>query len=515
MNDSHFQDQIIEFLSQPHAFGNVALGVSGPVEKVETHISVIFLAGERAYKLKRALTLPYLDYSTLELRRLACEAEIAINRPLAPEIYRGVTPLTRLPGGGFRLGGPGEPVEYLVEMNRFGQDGLFDHLVGTGGLKPDGLEDLAQTIAAVHEQAEVSHERGGAAGTGEILANNGLSLIQAAEDCLDRAKVDALGRTSRDALEGLAPLLDARHGEGRVRHCHGDLHLGNLVLIKGQPVLFDAIEFSETFSLIDVFYDLAFLLMDLDHRGEGNGAARVLNRYLDVTGDAGALACLPLFLSMRASVRAYVAASRTAQNDYQREAKAYLDRAVSYLSPPPPRLIAIGGLSGTGKSSLAAGLAPGLGASPGAFIVRSDAIRKRLAGAGPHERLAPEFYGPDMGQRTYAQLMEDARTGLEAGHSVIADAVFARPDERAAIARVAGGLGLPFQGLWLDAPAHLLESRVTDRRNDVSDADAHIVRQQLDYDLGEMEWERMDSSGSFEQICQVAARILGLKTPQM
>ncbi len=514
VSDSQSQKQIIDFLSERSAYGPG----TGVVERIETHVSILFLTGDRAYKMKRAVALPYLDFSTRVLRRAACLAEIAINRRTAPGIYRGAVPVTRQADGGYRLGGAGEAVEWLVEMNRFDQEALLGRVAEAGRLKRRTLEDLAESIARFHDQAEVSRRRGGARAMAEILANNGASFARFGGHIFAGDKVDGLAGASREALDKLAPLLDVRRAQSKVRRCHGDLHLDNIVMIDGRPVLFDAIEFNDVFSIIDVFYDLAFLLMDLDQRGLEKCAAQVLNRYLEVTGDVAGLACLPLFLALRAGVRAQVGATAAARLsdagqalERAEAARGYLDAALAYLVPRPPRLIAIGGLSGSGKSHLARKLAPRLGAAPGAFVARSDAIRKRLAGAAPGDRLGAVDYGPEKSRRTYDQLMEDARVGIEAGHTVIADAVFARPEERAAIARVAARVHVPFHGLWLEAPAEIMEHRVSSRTHNISDATVQVVRAQLNYDLGDIEWRRMDSSGSRNKTRKTALRALGLE----
>lgn len=508
------QREIIAFLSQAAAYG--ARGED--VRRIETHISVIFLVGDRAYKLKRALRLPYLDFATLEARRRACEAELRINRRTAPGLYLGVVPVTRAADGALALEGPGEAVEWLVEMNRFDQDALLSHLADTAGLGRHLVEDLALAIARFHGAAEVVTAGGGADAIARILANNAESCARFDAGVFDAKSRRRLDEDGRDHLARLAPLLDRRRADGHVRRCHGDLHLSNIVVLEGAPVLFDAIEFSDEFAVIDVFYDLAFLLMDLDCRGLGRAASQVLNRYLDVTGDVGGLACLPLFLSMRAGVRAHVNAAAAAQVSRAEDARArtadaraYLEAARAYLAPPPPSLVAIGGLSATGKSNLARGLAPSIGAAPGAFIARSDAIRKRLADTDPHHKLGPQAYTPEMSDRVYARLVDDAKTALAAGHSVIADAVFARPEERAAMARAAGAAGVPFDGIWLDAGLDIRQTRVAARTRNVSDATPEVLQAQMDYDPGVIDWHRLDASVSKKETRRKARAILGLE----
>ena len=300
--DNGSQQAVIEFLADPATFG---LAPGGQVARQETHVSHIFLAGDRAYKLKKQVRFPYLDFSTLEARRRACETEVTINRRTAPAIYLGMVAVTDEGGGRLALGGAGDPVDWLVEMRRFPDGALFTHLADAGALNRKLMEDLADGIQAFHAAAEIDREHGGAAGIRAIIDNNDASFRAAQGGLFNTDDVDALTAGSRLLQSSLAALLDARQGGGRVRHCHGDLHLGNICLFDGKPTLFDAIEFNDAFARIDVLYDLAFLLMDLDLRGHKRLASFVLNRYLDRAsldgGDLDGLALLPLFLSMRAA----------------------------------------------------------------------------------------------------------------------------------------------------------------------------------------------------------------------
>jgi predicted kinase len=291
------------------------------------------------------------------------------------------------------------------------------------------------------------------------------------------------------------------------------------VLWRGQPVLFDAIEFDEELATVDTLYDLAFLLMDLNRRGQRPAANVILNRYLWQSGDPldlEGLAALPLFLGLRAAIRTMVTVQRalleqdaTAIRDVE-IARGYLRAALAYLTPAPPRLIAVGGLSGTGKSTLAAALAPEVGPAPGAVHLRSDLERKSLFGVAETVRLAPEHYTPVTSAEVYGILHRKARTALAAGHAVIVDAVFAKPEERAAIEVVAAGLGTPFLGLWLTAtPDHLL-ARVAQRSGDASDATPGVVRQQLGWQIGALSsrWTEIEASGSPADTCARASERL-------
>ena len=519
------QEEVIRFLSDPAVFGpgpGAGPGVKRVerVDRVETHVSLVFMGAERVLKLKRAVTFPYLDFSTPEKRRRACEAEVRINRRTAPGIYRGVVAVTREEDGGLALGGDGPAVDWVVEMKRFDEDTLFDRLAQKGGLGRAMMEDLADAIAEFHAAAEVSGEAGGRDGISMIIESNSECFAQSAAGILDGKDVATLTRLSRRALEALAPVLDSRRDQGRVRHCHGDLHLRNICMLEGRPTLFDGIEFDEAFATIDVLYDLAFLLMDLDHRGLRRLANIVFNRYLDATGDgaedSGGLRVMALFLSLRAAIRSHVDAAQAGSladpakaRSRATEAVDYLARALAALAPPAPRLIAVGGLSGSGKSRLARELAPHLGAQPGARVVRSDAVRKRLAGVALSQRLGPGGYTPEMTERTFQALFAEAGAALKAGQTVIADAVFATPKHRRAIAEVAKNEGVPFAGLWLEAPAEVMRRRIARRLRNISDADAEVLERQLAYDLGPIEWRRLDSSGPREETLKAGLEALG------
>ncbi len=351
----------------------------------------------------------------------------------------------------------------------------------------------------------------------EVIDGNAGDLAGLAGTILEPEPIGALNEATRAELERRRELLERRRDEGRVRHCHGDLHLGNIVLWDGRPVLFDCLEFDPALASIDTFYDLAFLLMDLAHRGLRPLAQRLLSGYLDATWDDAGVALLALFQSCRAAIRAKVqglAAEReNGAEAREREvaaAREYLDLALRFLAPEPPRLVAIGGVSGTGKSTLARRLGPALGAAPGAVLLRSDVIRKRLCGVAPTERLGEEAYTEPVSDRVYAALGSRAATLLAAGQAVIVDAVFLDPRSRARIERVALDRGMPFQGLWLKAPAEVLAERVQARRGDASDATLAVMRRQLDVDPGPLTWAALTSDADPDTVAARAKAALGL-----
>jgi aminoglycoside phosphotransferase family enzyme/predicted kinase len=490
------QQAIVDFLMSPDTHGGA------PVERVDTHISIVFLAGSRALKLKRAVRFDYVDFSTPELRHAACAAELRINRRAAPSIYRRIAAVTREADGTLALDGAGAPIEWLVEMRRFDQELLLDRLAARGTLDLGLMRPLASAIAQFHAGVDRRADHGGHAGMAWVIDGNAQGFAEQGKGILDPDHCARLSGLARSELTRHSRLLDTRRVSGFVRQCHGDLHLRNLVLLDGRPTLFDAIEFNDEIACVDVLYDLAFLLMDLWRRQLPAHANVVFNRYLAETGDFAGLPLLPLFLSCRAAIRAKTGATAArVQNDPGRRreledaAREYLLMAEALLQPAPPRLIAIGGSSGSGKSTLALALAPSIGHVPGALVLRSDEIRKRLCGASEFARLGPGGYAADVSRRVYRTLTEHAQTALAAGYSVIADAVFARPSDRAAIEAAALSTGVPFHGIWLDAPAAVLTERVGAREPDTSDADAAVVRQQLAAGVGQLSWRRIDATG--------------------
>ncbi len=484
------QRAVVELLSRAEFYGH-----KGHVEHIKTHISHVFLVGERVYKLKRAVKLPYVDFTSLEARKKACEDELRLNRRTAPDIYLDVKPIEL----------DGKLADYVVVMQRFPQDQVLDELAGKpDGLTPEMMETLAEALVAFHAKAEVHRDKGGFAATAAIARGN-IEILNKFTTRLDAGKIKLLAERTEAALGATRVLLDARRDAGKVRRCHGDLHLNNIVLLDGKPTPFDCIEFNEDFAVIDVLYDLAFLLMDLEHRGLEGLANGVLNRTFDMEGDAEGLACLPLFLSMRAAVRAHVDATQ----EKFAEAAQYLDLAIRFLEPAAPRLLAVGGLSGSGKSSVARLVAPLIGRAPGALVIRSDATRKRLAGVGLYDKLPQEAYTPQMSIKVYDRLIADARLALETGQSVILDAVHSKPMERRAGRALAAELGVPFDGFWLDVPLEVRTQRIGGRTRDASDATTAVTTAQEDYDLGPMDWHVLDGRKDLKSLMNDVSGVTG------
>ena len=516
MNDvPETQEAVFALLADPATHGGQAIG-GHAVTRIDTHAASVFLAGERALKIKRAVRFPFLDYSTLDKRKAACESELAINRRTAPGIYRRVVAITREADGRLTLDGRGEPVEWAVEMRRFDENLTLDHLAAAGKIDATLADALGRTVAASHADAAGADAARWIEALGSYIDEH-VDAFGQQPDLFPAEENRTFAEAGRLAFARIRPLLGERGRMGFIRRIHGDLHLGNIVLLDGRPVLFDAIEFSEVIASGDVLYDLAFLLMDLVERNFAPAANVVFNRYLVESKrdeNLDALAALPFFLSMRAAIRAKVTAARLErakaddQAEIARSARTYFDWARRFIAPAPPVMVAVGGLSGTGKSVLARALAPSLAPPPGAVVIRSDIERKLLFGRDELQPLPQEAYAPDVTARVYAAIIEKARRAVAAGHSAIVDAVFARPDERQQVERAASDAGVRFQGLFLEADVATRARRAGARERDASDANAEVARAQERYDLGALTWHRVDASGTPNETLQRAKAAL-------
>jgi uncharacterized protein len=491
------QSEVIGFISS-------RLSPDEPARRVITHASLVLLTADRAFKLKRAVCFPFLDFSTAERRLHYCERELALNRRTAPELYLGVLRITRAMDGRLELDGFGELVDAIIEMRRFNEKDLFDNLAQRGELTSRVMTDLAKQIASFHRDADVDTSHGGIVGMSRVLEINEKGLRATSILAPDRtaALVDAF----QAALERHSRLLDARCVAGKVRRCHGDLILRNICMFKGRPTLFDCLEFDEGLATIDVLYDLAFLLMDLWHRDQREHANLVFNRYLDQSDENDGLALVPFFMAVRAAVRAHVTAVQAGEADDERrsllstEAIDYFELAEALLARTSPTLVAVGGLSGSGKSTIAAAIAPALGSPPGARVLASDRIRKALHGVSPETRLPEEAYHPAVSERVYAQAREAVRMILSAGGSVVVDSVFDRQSDREAIEALAREAGVGFAGFWLTTPINILSDRIARREGDPSDATMSVLLAQAERDRGEMTWRVVDAGGDVSQV---------------
>lgn len=477
---------------------------AAPVEMMETHISRIFLVGQRAYKMKRAVKLPYADFSSAEKRLAACRKEVELNTPTAPGIYLGVKTITRENNGGLALGGEGQLLDALVEMKRFDQSLLLDQIAISGGLTPTMVASLAKAIVKFHRHAPIIHGSSGTANMAAVLKVNEAGF--ATSHVFSEKEVHDLTAAFNRRLTQLANLLDRRERSGKVRRCHGDLHLRNIFLLEGEPCLFDCIEFNDQIATTDILYDLAFLLMDLWHRGHPELANLVMNRYLDETDEDDGFGALPFFIAVRAAVRAHVIATQAEDagdlaTTFAGEARSYFQLAQSLLQPVAGQLVAIGGLSGSGKSTLAETLAPRIGLAPGARLIESDRIRKAMHGLPPQTRLPQAAYRPEISAKVYQEMVWRVRLILAEGGTVVANAVFEKAHNRQMIEKAAAEGRHAFSAFWLHGDPALLHRRVATRVGGTSDATVDILVRQLSHEIGDIEWLRMDASQPTEALC--------------
>lgn len=493
------QEDVIAFLS------NGANLPGGALAKViRTHGAIIFLSGLDAYKIKRAVRYEYLDFSTLQKRHDMLSRELELNAPAAPSIYRDVIAVMRDADGRLHLGGQGDVVEWVLRMRRFDPEDELGHVAKRGALDDRMAVALGESIAKYHAEAKRRLDTCGSDLIAAVL-DQLTSAFSSMTDTLPPDDVAQYRAAADRAFRNVREQLNARAQSGHVRRCHGDLHMGNIVILEGVPTLFDALEFDETLGTCDVLYDLAFLLMDLRHNGLARAANIVMTGYLfqaDSMDHYASLALLPLFQSMRAAIRAMVTvqAARLDPKDTALAPKArdYLTEALSYLAPVPAQLIAIGGPSGTGKTVLAASLSPRIGNAPGAVHLRSDLERKALFGVPPQTRLPQSAYTPDVTAKVHDRMRDKARRILAGGHSVVLDATWQSEGQRATLAALAHEAGVTFNGFWLTAETAVLEKRVSARRGDASDADTAVVRAQAGLVNIPLTWTHVDASGSLD-----------------
>lgn len=443
-------------------------GVAG-ARVIETHISWVLLGPELAWKIKKPLRLPFVDYAGLQARRHFCEEEVRLNRRLAPSLYLGVTRITGAPHSP-QLDGEGPVLEYAVRMRRFAPGALFSEKAEAGDLGAADIDELAALLAGFHASAPRAEAAGGFAGPPQ-RRQAALAALDGARPLMDEAAHAALKAWLEAEAMVLAPLWTARLADGHVRECHGDLHLANVVRLEGGVAAFDGIEFEPALRWIDVLDDIAFVVMDLWAHQRRDLCFRFLNAWLDVTGDHGGLPALRFSVVYRALVRAQVEQLRSADSP---AARRYLDTALAWAAPGNARLFITHGLPGSGKTFASQRIVE----REGAIRLRSDVERKRLHGLGMLEdsrAKGVDLYQADTTVRIYAHLFAVARTALQAGYPVILDAAFLRRTERERAHALALALGVPFCIVACEAPLAVLRARLLARRGDASEADAAVL----------------------------------------
>lgn len=500
------QSAVIAALSKSDAYGFKPL--HNKIIIKDTNISKVFLTGEKAFKLKRGVKYPYVDYSTLEKRAEACRKELAICERFAPGLCFGVEEVVADKKGRIFLRSAcsdkkAEVVDYVLVMRQFEENMLFENMVDRGDLDRFEMMDTAEKIYELHQNAEVITTRNPVdIIRGRIYENN--AMIRCfVPDVFDEDDVDALEEAQLQSLENNRELLLKRQAENKIRWCHGDLTLRNLAMWKGQVMPFNPIEFYDDLTQIDTMYDFAFLLVEMESKGQRRLANILLNHYMALSQDWDGIPVLPLFLSCRAAVNAYVFAQRASEITDKHESMLMANRAFEqlviskhFLEREKPVLIACGGLSGSGKSRIARESAPFIGNPPGAVIVRDDVLRKNMMNLDLEVSLDTENYSPELEEQVFKEVCEKTRYLLSCGQSVVADALFHKPEQRKAIEALAEEMDVEFKGIWVDAPLDVRAERVAQRKRNPSDVrTAEELRKQLDVDVGTVTWDKIDTSG--------------------
>jgi hypothetical protein len=485
---AHEHAALVRGLSRPGAYAER----DAQVTHLETHISHVFLVGDHAYKIKKPLDLGFLDFSTLDKRRYYCEEELRINRRLAPELYLAVVPI-RGSEDAPRLEGAGPVLEYAVKMRRFSQEGLLERVIGRGELTPALIDEIAAQVAGFH--AGVARAEGGVRfGSAASVVGPALQNFDQLAPLLgggeDRGMLEILRRWTMRQNQLLAARFDERKRAGFVRECHGDLHLGNMVLIDDTVRIFDALEFNPELRWIDVMNEVAFLAMDLAAKGRDDLAWRFVNGYLEHTGDYDGVRVLRYYLLYRAVVRAKVAAIRATQPDtaaHERRAledkcRLHLALAMRFAEGEEPALIIHHGLSGSGKTTCSQSILETIGA----IRIRSDLERKRIHGLEAAARTGAAvgggIYAAQDTTDTYDRLARAAEAALSGGFPALVDATFLKRAQRDAFRQLAARLDVPFRIAHFDAPPEVLRQRIAARERqgmDASEAGLAVLEHQL------------------------------------
>jgi aminoglycoside phosphotransferase family enzyme/predicted kinase len=460
----------------------------GRVEVRETHISYVLLAGEFAYKVKKPVTLPFLDFSTRVARHYYCHEELRLNARTARALYLDVVPITPGP----RVAGTGEAIEHALRMRRFPDGALLGEHARAGTLEPGTVDAFARRLAAFHAAADRQGSRHLQDGAWARARASALANFREMKhlDPPNSARLLALRAWTEQEIESSGHRFEERAHEGFVRECHGDVHLDNVALVDGEPLMFDCIEFSAAMRTTDVAADVAFAAMDLDRHGYAGLRARFLDRYLEASGDHGMLAVLRFYEVYRAMVRAKISLLRRAQSQGDpaaaRAAEAQFESCLRVAERrarrAPPRLLLMHGPSGSGKTVVAGELLE----AAGAIRLRSDVERKRLHGLAPleHAGAAPGagIYGAAAAHDTYERLAVLAREALAAGYPVIVDATFLRRADRERFGALASRAGAQLRIAACTASAEVLRERVRAREQegaDASDAGVAVLEDQL------------------------------------
>ncbi len=459
--------------------------VTEPIELIQTHISYVLLTGEYAYKVKKPVNFSFLDFTVLEKRKYFCEEELRLNQRGAPHLYLEVLPITKVDHQ-VSLNGEGEPIEYTLKMCQFPQEALFIHLFEKGELTEKWMEDLGRVVAKFHAQAQTNEairSFGSISQIREAIDQNYAQTKKYISGPQTQEQFDQTRNFTDKFFQEQQALFNNRVANNRIRECHGDLHLGNICLWKDQILLFDCIEFNQSFRFVDVMYDVAFVVMDLEAQQRPELANAFLNTYVEETGDWEGLQVLPLYLIRQAYVRAKVTSFLLDEPEIAEEAKAeakkkaayYYQLAWQYTQNHQGQLILMSGLSGSGKSTVARYFSRRLRA----VHIRSDAVRKHLGGIALYEKGGEKLYTPAMTEQTYKHLLNLGIRLAGQGYAVILDAKYDQQIFRITALEQAQVNHLPFRIFYCTAPLEVLRDRLQRRKGDITDAGADLLAQQL------------------------------------
>ncbi|MCI5066275.1 AAA family ATPase [bacterium] len=496
------QERILHFLSTEQSY----LHDVAEIRHVETHISHVFLTGSWVYKLKKPLRLDFCDFTTCEQRKHFCEREITLNSRYAPELYDTVVPICE-EHSSLNLAGRGTPVEYLVRMRQFDTEMLFLTMLEHESLTREHIIQAVESIVSFHHQAQNRSDRWSVPEIEKLLHDNFTTISECTSKGIDRPRLEEVQRSTVTKLQSYSELIEARRGT-HVKEVHGDLHLKNICIFEGRATLFDGIEFGDRYSCCDTWADFAFLYMDLLARKRPDLAYAALNSYAALSGDFEGLSLLGLYVAYRATVRAKVACIQAENNSQPRqqelveEANRYLSLTSHELTRKPRFFIAVGGISGSGKSTIAQNLSEQFGA----VHLKTDAIRKHLAGVPLKSHLSEDYYSPEWSERTYNELLRVASLAAQAGYSVVVDGAHLTEERRDQVESLSRSLHIPFLGLWCEISAETAIARVEQRTHDVSDADTSVVKNQLSKDFGELSWQVLHTEGTLENTTEAARR---------
>lgn len=503
------QTDTLSALSDPKTYG---------VKKVEirqSHIAVLFLAGQKVYKLKRAVLYPEVDFSTPEKRRLACVQEMKRSAVYAPQLRLKIQSVRRLQNGKIVIGGrSGAEIDTVLEMKRIPDKELLNRLLPSPRFDRFEIMNLAERIAQLHMTAKLCKNQWGVESIQKIILENE-SVLSCFGEVFNKQAVNALTQKNLAVLKEQSSLISYRQKTGHVRKCHGDLLLSNIAWDKKDFIFFSPIEYNNALSCVDTLYDIADLMMDLEAKGLRRLTNMLFNHYMAYMNDMNGFPLLALYQSVRAASRAAVCIRKAAllkgleKRQMRHNARVYFELARHFMTPFKPILICCGGLSGSGKSRIAREIGGLMNPAPGAVILRDDIIKKQMVGLAPHEPFDVRHDTTAFETVVYEALRQQAKTAISNYSCVIIDALFIKESERAETEKLAKAMGVPFVGIWAHAPMDIRNERIHKRRRNPSSIKGkQQLERQLKEQIGAVSWKKISTDVSREQTLRRVVKLL-------